>query len=212
MRRRTMGPLSVAAAIVLVAGLTACGDDEETPETPGVTMTPTIPSTPSPTADDDPTGDAQPGEGAVEGSHTLASEVGEIDIEFTNGALTLQEVRPASGWQHRVTDEQSDEIDIDFRHDDGREVDVDFDVEDSRDLDISVDYERGLPDGAQTLTVSSIGDIEYEASGTTLTLIEVRPGAGWTHTVDDDDDDDEIEVDFRNSDGVTVEVHVEIDD
>ena len=66
-------------------------------------------------------------------------EAGEVDVRIIDGRqLELVDVRDAAGWTHRIDDEQRDEIEIDFRHDDGRDVELELELEDGR-LKVEVD-------------------------------------------------------------------------
>lgn len=68
-----------------------------------------------------------------------AGEAGEVDVRIIDGRqLELAEVRDAAGWTHRIDDEERDEIEIDFRRDDGRNVELEVELEDGR-LKVQVD-------------------------------------------------------------------------
>jgi hypothetical protein len=68
-----------------------------------------------------------------------AGEAGEVDIRVIDRRqLELVDVREAAGWTHRIDAEERDEIEIDFRHDDGRRVELETEIEDGR-LKVEVD-------------------------------------------------------------------------
>lgn len=136
-------------------------------------------------------------------------DAGEVEFALANGALSLTEVRPADGWQQRVSDEKADEIEVHLTRD---TTDWKFEVElDADNLEISKELEIKQAEGG-TYRVGSAGEVSYDTDGTTVTLNDVRPSQGWTVTKRDESSDD-IEIDFRNDDtGGSAEFEAEADD
>jgi hypothetical protein len=136
------------------------------------------------------------------------SEAGEIDIEHNGTELVLAEVRPNDGWDYREGYDDDDEIEVEFQRE-NREVEFEIEIDNGRvKVEIS-DQWRNAEDGVYE--VGEAGEVEFEHNGDQLVLIEVRPGDGWEHTVDESRHDNEIEVDLRR-DGDEAEFEAEIDD
>jgi len=81
------------------------------------------------TTDDGSTG--QQDQAAAGGVETVqAGDAGEVDVRIVDGRrLELVEVREADGWTHQVDDLERDEIEIDFRHSDGRTIKLEVELE-----------------------------------------------------------------------------------
>lgn len=140
----------LAAAALALAG--CAGDDEpETGPPPGATTEPaptgTSPGTPAPdasapdTSAPDPAGagvqELPPPDSCVtideapDGRYTVA-EAGTAVVTREGDALVLGEVEPGAGWTYQVEDEERDEVEIEFRRDDGTEVDLEVELDDGR--------------------------------------------------------------------------------
>jgi hypothetical protein len=53
-----------------------------------------------------------------------------VDVRIIDGRqLELVEVREADGWTHRVDDLEEQEIELDFRHTDGRTLELEIELE-----------------------------------------------------------------------------------
>lgn len=60
--------------------------------------------------------------------------------------------------------------------------------------------------------VGEAGELTMTRTDTELTVDEVRPADGWSHTEDEHDDPDEVEVTFTSGEGREIEFEAEIDD
>lgn len=135
-------------------------------------------------------------------------DAGEVEFALEGGALSLTEVRPAEGWQHRVADEQPDEIEAHFTRD---ATDWKFEVElDAETMEISKELEIEQAEGG-TYQVGSAAEVSFDTDGSTVTLGDVRTNDGWT-VVKQDESTDDIEIDFSNDIGGSAEFEVEAED
>lgn len=71
--------------------------------------------------------------------------------------------------------------------------------------------ERPADAGGGTFQVRDAGTVTISVDGSEVALVEARPSAGWTSTIDLDDDADKVEVDFIGN-GRVLELEAEIDD
>lgn len=142
--------------------------------------------------------------GAADGSGVAVDEVrdgkwqvgeaGELTFTLENGALTLGEVRAADGWEHRVTDEQADEIEVHFT---GGVGEWKFEAElEKGNLQISKQLKIRDASSA-TVTVGSAATLKLTVNDGTLSVSEVAPAEGWGITKQDESPD-EVELDFEN--------------
>lgn len=130
-----------------------------------------------------------------------------MEFALDNGALSLTEVRPADGWQHRVSDEKPDEIEVHLTRD---TTEWKFEVELDNEMEISKELEIKQAQG-DTYQVGSAGEVSFDSDESTVTLGELQPNEGWQVTKQDESSDD-IEIDFTNSDtGATAEFEAELD-
>jgi hypothetical protein len=66
-------------------------------------------------------------------------DAGEVEFDWDGERLTLIEVRPAEGWDYQIDDEESDEIEIDFRRG-FDEVEFEVEVDDGQlEIEIEID-------------------------------------------------------------------------
>lgn len=198
------------AAALLGLGLlmAGCSGDAPTPETtpaeePDGSEEPS--DSGSPSADD-----AGSAGGAVDELRDGTWEVGdagEVEFALADGSLSLIEVRPAEGWQDRVSDESSDEVEVYFAQ---GNIEWEFEVElGAGSMEISKELEIDQAESG-TYDVGSAAEVEIEIDGTTVTLVDVRPAEGWEITKRDESSD-EIELDFANDDGGTAEFEAEVE-
>ncbi len=132
---------ALVTATVLALALTGCtGDDGDGDEAGDVEE-----ATPQATDDQgaapgsDPTSSASPDEdGCValpyddDGDYS-AGDAGTARVVLEGDALVIEEVEPAEGWQHEVTTEQADEVEIAFRGD-GEETRLSVELDDDQGL------------------------------------------------------------------------------
>jgi hypothetical protein len=113
-------------------GPAQAGGDAATGGTAGTPAAPAAPTTDG--------GEAAPASGAAPaGVETVqAGEAGEVDVRIDGRRLELVEVREASGWTHTIDDVDDNEVDIDFRHDDGRLIELDIELEDDGRLEVDL--------------------------------------------------------------------------
>lgn len=199
MARREL--LSAAALLAVGLAVAGCASGAD-----GAEMTPAAPATASPTATA-ATGQDVFGEGADELRDGVwqIGDAGEVEFALKEGALSLIEVRPAEGWQHRVSDDDADEIEVHFTQ---GSTDWKLEVEiDASKMEISKEFRIKEADSG-TYRVGSAGEVSFTSDGTTVTLGEVSPSPGWTVTEQDVSSDD-IEIEFRNNSGGKAELEVE---
>ena len=122
-----MSPQRTALVAALAAlALTGCAGDGGEPDAAAPPS-----QSPQATEDDgvsgvDPTSEASaPAEGACsalpyddDGDYS-AGEAGTARVVLEGEALVVEEVEPASGWEHEVTTEEDDEVEIAFTSEDG---------------------------------------------------------------------------------------------
>ena len=135
MRRRT---LALAAAVLLALG--GCSGDDTAPTGgaddasagPGETVSPA------------PSGDSTSSPGSEECSvlptdddDFAVGDAGTVTVRREGDRLVLGEVRPAEGWQHEVTSEQADEVEVEFTRG-TEELDLDVEIEDGGVLEAEV--------------------------------------------------------------------------
>ena len=76
----------------------------------------------------------------ADGDVYTVADAGAVELRDDGGRLRLVDVRPAEGWTHRTDDESSDEVEITFRHDDGRRYEFEADFDANRlEVDVCVD-------------------------------------------------------------------------
>lgn len=132
-------------------------------------------------------------------------DAGEIEFALKEGALALIEVRPADGWQQRVSDDDADEIEVHFTRG-STDWKLEVEIDDST-MEISKELRIKLADGG-TYQAGSAGEVSFTSNGTTVTLGEVSPSPGWT-VAEQDVSSDDIEIEFRNDSGGKAELEVE---
>lgn len=208
---------ALAAAVTLGLLLTGCSGagDEPTPTEPAVSTTasdtPTNESPDTGSGDDTPSTDIAADAAAVDEIRDGTWQVGNAgEVEFTvqNGALSLTEVRPADGWQQRISDEKPDEIEVHFTQGD---QEWKFEVE-SENGTLQISKELKIRNGASgDFQIGSAATLTLTVDGTTISVSDVMPASGWT-TIKQDESPDDIELDFRNeSTGGTAEFEAEVE-
>lgn len=137
-------------------------------------------------------------------------EAGEVDFAVTDGALSLSGVRPAEGWQHQVSDDKDDDIEVHFTRGNARWK---FEVEiDGSTMQIAKEVTLTGTDGG-TYRVGSAGEVEVSPGrgDAAVTLGEVTSGEGWNATTREESSTD-IEVEFVNGAGGKAEFELEARD
>lgn len=133
------------------------------------------------------------------------ADAGEVEFTLVDGALSLIEVRPAQGWQHRVSDDDDDEIEVRFTN---GPVDWKLEVEiDDSTMEISKELKIRQADGG-AYAVGSAAEVSFESDGSAVSLGEVSPSQGWEITEQEADSTD-IEIEFRSDRGGKAEFEVE---
>lgn len=132
-------------------------------------------------------------------------DAGEVEFALVDGSLSLTEVRPAEGWQHRVSDDDEDEIEVHFTR---GAVDWKLEVEiDDSTMEISKELKITQAVGG-AYQVGSAAAVSFESDGSTVALGEVRPSQGWEIT-DQEATSTDIEINFRSDRGGEAEFEVE---
>lgn len=214
-------------ALLLAAGLlSACGDDDGSASdttltsVPAVTTDTTDPETsdgaPAGTSDDE--GDSSDTDGELARSFIRAFDgelvdgVWEIDdagvVEFSvvDNGLELGEVVAYEDWEFRVTEEESDEIEVEFRRAEHRyafEVEYDDGVlQIEQDLDID-------PAEPGTFEIGPVGVATIAVEGGTVSLTDLEVVDEWD-VAEREESDDEVEIELRR-DNVKWSFEAELD-
>lgn len=133
-------------------------------------------------------------------------DAGEVEFAFSNGDLSLTGVRPAEGWHHRVSDDDADELQVNFTR---GTTEWKFEVEiDDSTMEISKELTLTSAD-AGTYLVGSAGEVSFDSDGSTVTTGEVTAREGWT-VVTRDESSTDIEIEFRDDRGGKAEFEVEV--
>jgi hypothetical protein len=183
------------------------------------------------TAQPEPTGDAAQGAGQQEQTEqqeqqpagaplTAAGEPaevrdgvwtvgdgGEVEFAFENGSLAFVDARPNEGWQVEIDEQDSDEIEVDFRQG-GVEWTIEIET-DGNNAEIEID-QTIEPAEAGTYEIADAGVVEFTSDGSALALVDARANEGWNVVVDEQTPE-EIEVEFAR-DNVDWDFDAELDD
>lgn len=201
-----------SAAVVLAAGLVLAGcgssadSDSAAQSTPQSTAAATADSSAAPGATSEAatapaaTESIDFGEGVDElrdGTWKIG-DAGEVEFTVQGRQLSLTEVRPAEGWQHRVDADDDDEFDVYFTR---GNVEWKFEVEvDDDDDDDAFNIKKELKvrqASAGEYRVGSAGVVAFSLNGSTLKLDSATASPGWRIT-DREEDSDKVEVDFED--------------
>ncbi|MBX9244450.1 hypothetical protein ICW40_06475 [Actinotalea ferrariae] len=125
--------MTAAALALALTGCTGDGDgDDPGGPAPQATAEEGVPG-------GDPTSSASPDDdGCVDlpydddGDYS-AGDAGTARVVLEGDALVVEEVQPAEGWEHEVTAEQADDVEITFRGD-GGEVELSVELDDDQGL------------------------------------------------------------------------------
>ncbi|MFB8386887.1 hypothetical protein ACFC3F_07085 [Microbacterium sp. NPDC055910] len=195
---------------LLVAGCAGQADAPASTPPPATTgSTATQDPAPSPTPESTGTSSTAGAVDELRDGTWQVGDAGEVEFSLQNGSLALVEVRPADGWQQRISDEDSDEIEVYFTRDNTRWK---FEVELERGT-MEISQELKITRGAGgTYPVGSAAVVAFDTDGSTLTLGSVDVSDGWA-IVKQDESADDIELDFRN-DGTngSAEFEAELED
>lgn len=201
MKTKSHAPIILVGTLAFGLLLSGCSG-ADAPQ-PSDTSAPPAQSTDESTSSD-PTDSTKGTLGSADGSVDemrdgtwKVGDAGEVEFTAQNGALSLAEVRPADGWEQRVTDEKPDEIEVHFTRGD---EEWKFEVEiESGGLQIS--KELKIRDGQSSdVTVGSAATLSFTVDGSTLSVADIIPAEGWT-VVKQDESADDIEIGFQNADG-----------
>lgn len=224
-RRAALWGRAAVAAILAASALAACGDDDGPASETTLSSVPEVTTETTNTDADNRDTDSSDEDGSADTSGDFARSlirafdgelidgVWEIDdagvVDFTVGdnGLELGEVVSYEDWEVRVTEEDPDEIEVEFRRAERRYV---FEVEyDGRILEIEQDLDIAPAEpGRFEIGGAAVATIAVEGNSVILTDLEVADG--WTVT-DQDESDGEVEVDLRR-DNVDWTFEAEIDD
>jgi hypothetical protein len=133
-------------------------------------------------------------------------DAGSVEFDLTDQGLVLVEVTEADGWQARVDDDSSDEIEVEFKRDNTeRKIEIEWDGR-TLEVDIETDVEPA-DDGVYEL--GPAGSFEYTSSSG-LQLLDTVVADGWELRMDDESAD-EIEFTLHNG-NERWRVEIELDD
>lgn len=192
-------PAALAGTLTLALLLAGCSGGNA-PE-PTVTESTAASTSPAPdTESNDAKRPASDVSGAVDEVRDGTWQVGDAgEVEFTaqNGNLSLTEVRPAAGWQQRVTDEKASELEVHF-------------TRDNQEWKFEVEVENGTTQISKELTirngqggdfqVGSAATVTLDTAGGKLSVSNIAPADGWS-TQKQDESPNDVELGFRNTDG-----------
>lgn len=131
-RRARAGLVTAAALALALTGCAGDGDDDPGGPAPQATAEEGVPGS-------DPTSSASPDDDGCVGlpydddGDYSAGDAGTARVVLEGDALVVEEVQPAEGWQHEVTTEQADDVEITFRGD-GSEVQLSVELDDDQGL------------------------------------------------------------------------------
>jgi hypothetical protein len=74
----------------------------------------------------------RPSAGTGDGETFQVEDAGSVTLRAENDRLVLVSVHPASGWTHRVTEEERDEVEIDFLRDGRKVYEFEAELDDGR--------------------------------------------------------------------------------
>lgn len=172
---------------------------QPTPQTTTSTAGATTNATPTETKDAPEAGVVDFGEGVDElrdGTWKIG-DAGEVEFTVQGRQLSLTDVRPAAGWDHRV-DVEDDEFDVYFTRG-NLEWKFEVEVDDDDDQDaFEIKKELKIRQAAAgEYRVGSAGTVSFSLDGANLKLDSATANSGWRIT-DRKEKSDEIEVDFED--------------
>jgi hypothetical protein len=128
----------IGLALALAAVAVGCGGNGDDAASPLDTVTAPEPP-PAATNGDDDADDTPPGQ-VGEGEVFEVEEAGSVTLRRDGGRLELVSVDPASGWDYEVTDQDDDEVEIDFLRDARKVYEFKAELDDGR-IEIEIDRE-----------------------------------------------------------------------
>ena len=132
-------------------------------------------------------------------------DAGTVAFQFTGNGVELQNVSPNSGWDQRVAERQSDEIEVHFTRND---TDWKFEAEmDGDQAEISRERDT-QPADSGSYQVLDAAEVEFSSGNGSLSLGSVGTKSGWKVTKRDASSDD-IGIDFAKDNSATAEFEVE---
>jgi hypothetical protein len=135
------------------------------------------------------------GAAAVPGTWQVG-DAGTVTFDIVDGALVLEDVSENEGWTVTGIDEDSDEIEVDFRRGD---VEVEIEIElgsggSILEVEIDTDIENAEPG---TYDIGDAGSFTFDVVDGRLELVDLVVNEGWEVT-EQDVGGDEIEIELRN--------------
>lgn len=213
MRVTSGAAVTLAASLMVLSGCSTAGEDA--PSVP--VSTSTVLATQE-SADPDagasgertPAGPAASSDGGVDeirDGEWQIGDAGTVEFTYADGRLSLGAITGADGWQHRVGDEQDDELTVHFANGAARWK---FEVElDSEGMEISKEFTLTDAD-AGIFEVGDAGEVSFSGAADAVTMGEVTPREGWTVT-SRDESSSSVEIEFRDDSGGKAEFEVESD-
>jgi hypothetical protein len=121
---------SAVPGAVFALALVGCGGGE--PSAPAPQQQPAEPtSAPQAAATDRPARGTCLLVQAGAGDQYTVADAGTAVVGREGDRLVLGQVSPAAGWTHEVTDQEADEVEVEFRRG-GEEVDLEVEIDDGR--------------------------------------------------------------------------------
>jgi hypothetical protein len=135
-------------------------------------------------------------------------DAGTVTFSLADGALVLDDVSPADGWDVTEQEADDDEIDVDLERD-GEKYEFRVELEDGTILEVDIDHDI---DDAEpgTFELGDAGSVTVSIEGDRLVLDDLTVGDGW-EVATREEGDDEIEIDLVRGDQ-RWDVEIELDD
>jgi hypothetical protein len=136
-------------------------------------------------------------------------DAGTVTFAIVDGALVLEDVTAADGWQADIDEQDPDEIEVDFRRGD-TEWRIEIELKDgATTLEIEIDQHIERAD-AGSYDIGDAGTFAFSVSDGRLVLDDLNVADGWT-VAERDEEADEIEFTLVNGPR-EFDVQVELED
>lgn len=136
-------------------------------------------------------------------------DAGTVTFSIRDGALALDEVTPADGWDYFIDEQDAEEIEVDFRRDD-EQWEIEIELDDGR-TTLEVEIRRDIRDAQPgSYDLGEAGTFTFAVEGGVLHLTDLTPADGWSVT-EQEEESDSIDLELR-ADNREVDVEVERDD
>lgn len=193
---------------------TGAGDDPAASEDPDDQEAGTDTATTDADGSTDAEDTAGSGDGLVDLTEAIpgtwpVGDAGTVTFGIVDGALVLDDVRAADGWDVDIDEQDADEIEVDFRRD-NVEWKIEIELEDGATV-LAIEIDQDIEDADPgSYDLGDAGSFSFQVDGGRLVLTDLRIADGWT-VVERDEEADEIEIELVNGPR-RIDVEVELDD